>query len=686
MPKTDTQYKEKQVTAEVSKEDKYYHPDTTTKERILKVYEYVDEMVRISNLTYKEFNNRTLKTFIDDGDLRLNAFVMPKDSYDPPKEEWQSNLALPTIRDKQMKILAGFALNVPDMEMKVYGEDYLLDTDRGYMAKWLTRGSYLEEENITVSNFWSAWENASRGTIVEYEGYIKTRIKQKFIKSYDIVTGHVEIDEREIDVDDQCFSFIVPLTEFYISDYYVHDVQEQDRVAWIRYYSKDRFEYEFGKYPDAKYVLAGNEMTNADVESEYHKTKWGARVTKEQPIEVVRFYCQLYDEYVILANGVLLLDAPLLWSVNGKKKYPFAKTIWSPFATKHFFYGNSFPNLMMSQYDNYNTLWNTLHDKEFRSLVPAILVGNINKDAFDLEDEWLTGTTKISVADVSQVKVMEQAGVSNADVLMIKLVAQNLEESAPSLPSLMGNKKATAREIVLADEKLQEMKTVYNEMLTDLWRQKYELRFANIQMNYPQPRKVVDDEGKEQTVYRTYVIDNAELDPTTGEMGVLAIQFRDVSKRQAAKIKMQVSVEEQQMTAKGVNYRKIIIPRNFFDSYTVRVQVIPESIMRVSQAKAQASILEEIQTTASMFPEMFVVNQKEYYTDYAKAYGRNPGPILQKVEQYQKAKKAMQDQLDQQAKGGGNQATPPGSETTPPPADQGQGGQSNAGANVQPNA
>ena len=622
-----------------------YRPGKEELQVITDVYKAVEDLIEVRDTTYKEFNDRVLTHFVDDGDHRLNTFVIDKDSYDPPKEDWQSNVVLPTIRDKQMKILAGFALSVPEVEVKAYGEDKLLDTDRGEMAKWLIQGSYLEEENSIVENFWESWECASRGTVIKYEGYLKVKAKQKYIKSYDISTGAVEVAEREVDVDDKCISFIVPITEFYPRDFYVHDVQEQDDCAWIRYYSKERATYEFGRYPNWTHVKTKLEMSTASTESEYHKSKWSTRVEGEEDIEIVRYYNILTDSYIIIANGVLLLDAPLLWKVNGKKQYPFAKTIWSPFVTKHFFYGNSFPNLMMGQYDNYNTLWNTLHDKEFRSLVPAILVGMLNRDSFDLEDEWLTGTTKISVADVNQVKVMEQAGVNNADVMMLKLVAQNLEDSAPSLPSLLGNKKATAREIVIADEKLQEMKTLHSELIVDLWRQKYALRLANIQLNYPQPRTIIDPEtGKEKTINRTYIIENAELDSVTGERGVLAVQFKKVSKKALKKTEEDLAVEEKMMSMQGINYKKVLIPPNYFDNHMFRMAMIPDSITRVSQARAQASVLEKLASVSQFFPQIFLLNQKEYFEEFAKAYGDNPSKQIQKFEQFQDKAKAQRAQ------------------------------------------
>ena len=192
-----------------------YRPSEKEGKTVLEVYGYLNEMIEVKNQTYTQFNDRTLLSCIDDGDKRLNAYVPSRDVYDPPKEDWQSNVAMTTIKDRLMKTLAGFSFSTPDFEIKAFGDEDLPDLPRAETAKWLIIGSYQQEENITLQNFWQAWENARAGTTVVYEGYLKSRVKQKFIKSYDIVTGEIKVDERDVDADDQCISHIVPLTEFF---------------------------------------------------------------------------------------------------------------------------------------------------------------------------------------------------------------------------------------------------------------------------------------------------------------------------------------------------------------------------------------------------------------------------------------------------------------------------------------
>lgn len=586
-------------------------------------------MIDLRNLTYRQFNDRTLKSYIDDSDKRLNAYVPSSD-----KEDWQANVALPTVRDKLKRILSGYSLTVPELKVtagRITGELDVASIDRGEIAQKLVKSSYLENENPVIENFWEAWEMAARGTCIKYEGYLNTTFKQKFIKSYDPVTGIVEEDEREVTVDDKCISYLVPLTELYISDFYIHDIQDQPAIAWITYRSLEQFKYEFKKYKNADKVK-NSQGLREDTSSFYKQDHWGKtdRAGKEK-VEIIRYYNRLEDKYIIIANGIILAETPLLWQFNGKKVYPFAKAVLEPFEGKHFFYGKSFPDIMMGQYDLLNAYFNSTMDKGFKNLNPPTLIGRVNQDAFDLEDELLSTDTKIYVDDINQVKPMPIDQVSQADVAMIELLARGIEDSVPSMPHLMQGKEATAREVVITEERMKELRNIYHEMLVDLWRQKYQIRLANIMLSYPVPKTVYEN-GETKKIYKTFVIENAMLDKDTKERGILAVQFRRLSKAEKREAELDMAAEKKAMATKGVNYRKIILDPGYFDGFRYKMTVIPESLHRTSMARLQATILEELATVATYFPQVFIANQKEYFEDVAKAYGRDPVHMVDQAE------------------------------------------------------
>ena len=608
-------------------------------EKKRKVIDFINSEITIfveqRNKTYTQFNDRTLLQFIDDNDKRLNTFTLTRDDQD--KEEWQANVAMPTIRNKLKKMIAGFALKIPDMAIKAFGGDGSLNIDRAYVADNLIKGSYMKNENPILENFWEIWEAASKGTVFKYEGYLKSEYKQKFIKSYDIVTGEVESEERMVNAKDECVSIQLPITEVFLRDFQINNVQDQPSVAWVRYMSKDEFTKEFGQYKDAKYVEEGIPNNDVDTTTFFYSLD-GKEENGKRLIEIVRYYNQLTDQYIITANGVLLLDAPLLWRINGEKVYPFAKAIWEPFVDKHFAYGNCLPNILMGEYDIFNTLWNSVLDKEYRSLVRPLLVGRVNQDQFDLEDEFLDTSTKIYVNDISQVKPMMTNPVDNSDIMMIQMVARGIEESAPALPDTLSNKQSTAREVVIAEEKLRELKVINQELVSDLWRQKYALRLANIQLNYPQPRKIVNLKGKEEKIYRTFLIENVELEKDTGETGTLAIQFKDIKKEEKKKMEQELAIEEEMMKKQGISYRKLIISTNFLDNYLYQIEIISESLLQPSKAKKQTIMKDKLSVVANLFPEIMMANQTDFFAMALDAYDdKNASKYLRNYKMIQQA-------------------------------------------------
>lgn len=626
--------------------------------------EYADVQVMIDrrNESRTEFGDRTLKTFIDDNDKQLAPYVVDRASYNPPKEDWQSNVPLPIIRTKQEQVLAGYSLSVPDMNCRAFGSDGNLDlTDRAYIAKNLVQGSYLQEENIMVENFWEAWEGAGRGTVIKYEGYLKTRAKQKFITKYDAVAGKVEFVEREVDIDDKCISYLLPLLEFYPWDFAVDDVQDQYKTAWIRYVDKATFDLEFGHYANHKFVLNRSEALATDQEGFYSKgSPWVARVKDEQ-YEICKIYCKSKDTYRILVNGVLMQDAPLLWKKNGVKIYPFAKGIHKPFVSKHFFYGNPFPNVLAAMVDSANTTLNTISDKQWRSMVPPTLVGAVNRDSFDLEDEYIAGTTKISCADVNQVKPMPIEGITNADVIFFNLLNKLLDDMAPSLPAMLGNKQATAREIVIANEKIDELKITHREMMADLWRQKYGIRLANIQLNYPQPRKIFADDGTVTEYFRTYIIEDCELDGATGERGTLAIVFKPMADQAAKDAEAQESaIQEAAFKQKGINFKRLVCTPEYLDNVRYHIAVITGAVTRASQGQAQAVAMEKIGTAAKFFPEIFATSMEDYFAEWSAAYDDKPDKYLKRYADFKAAKQQMMDAMAAAQNGGGPGGAPGG--------------------------
>lgn len=150
------------------------------------------------------------------------------------------------------------------------------------------------------------------------------------------------------------------------------------------------------------------------------------------------------------------------------------------------------------------------------------------------------------------------------------------------------------------------------------------------------------EDGKKKEIYKTYIIQNALLDKETNERGTLAVQFRDVSEKQRIILQKELSKEEKIMEKKGMNYRKVILSSSYLDDHRYQIEVVPETLYQASLAKKQSSTLEKLSLMQQMFPEIFMANREEYFSQFAQAFDDDPEAALKKLEDFATAMKGMQ--------------------------------------------
>lgn len=618
------------------------------------VMERFQRMRDSRNKTYKHFNERTLKQFVEDSQLRANSYIPDRDSQG--KADWQANFFHPVTRNKLKAIIASVSRLMPDTKIVARNPRNQLDVTRADIMRELVRYSRMQE-NLELENFFDVWTCAVEGTLFKYEGYRKVKEKVRVVKSYDYVTGEAETEEREVITEDKCVEEVIPVLDIFLENMYEYDIQKQPSIAWCKLYDADAAKREFGKFKNFKEVKSLADMSEEERTSLY-TNEWDDLVGKDQYL-AMRFYSVPLDRYIILLNGTIILDTPMLWG-RTKKRYPIAKTIFEPFVNKQFAYGNSLPNSLLGEQDVINALFNMAIDKTYRSLVKPLLVGTVNQDAFDLEDEVLTHDTKIPVEDVNQVREMEISGVNQSDLNMIQMMSQGLDlSSVDQVQQGVAGSGATAREIVIANEKAKELKTIFFLLLTDLWKQKTELRIMNILTYYPQAqiKEALDEEQVAE--YRTMLIPNSKL--SNNKDGYLSVQFvQDETKLPKP---AELDAEELAYQSQGVNLEKVVITSDYLDNHEYDVSVIPESLYRSQRAERQALYQEKVQTMATMFPGFFQQNQEELFKEFIDVYGGDVNTYKLAATPPQQAMTPGQDGQPMMPPGGAPQA--PNAEAMP---------------------
>lgn len=594
-----------------------YRPKKSEEEVIKRVYEDFNHMLDQRHKRWKYLNDRTLKEYVDDSQLRLNGYVPSRE--EQGKESWQSNVFHPVTRNKFKAILAAVALDVPQVRITAQNEKSRRDWKRAKIMKNLVTFSY-SQDNKEEQVFFEGWEAAEKGTVITYDGYLKATAKRKIIKSFDTATGEIETDEQEVETDNQCYEEIVPLLNFYVYDFHIFDVQKQPCVVWLERKRKEDFEYEYGQYKNAKHVPEAVPKSETSEDDTFFTERWSDRFDDKAPIEVIRYYNKRLDEYSVVANGVLILNVPLLL---GKKKkwYPFAKTVFEPVASD-FFYGKSLPDILMGEQDVINALYNMALDKTYKSMSPALLIGNQNKDDFDLEDQNTTIDTRIYVQDINQVREMPIQGVNPSELNMIQLVSRGLDlSSVDSNQSGVPGRGVTAREVVIANENAKKLKGIMYLFLTSLWVQKMKLRIMNILVYYTKPKaKAVLGDNQDDTPideYQAFSVDNAELD---GDMkGTLGVEFfpdeQSLPSQDEADIK---AITYRLQSDEAYDY--IALTADYLDDWIYDIKVVSESVFQQESSLSQLKMQDKLAVLGTYFPQVIMMNQKKLATDVLTAY------------------------------------------------------------------
>jgi len=605
-------------------ETEIYIPTADEKQELDFLYEETGECIKVRNQTYPQFNDRTLIQFVDDSEKRVQGYVPTRE--EQGKEDWQSNVFNQSTRNKLKALVAGVATTPPELRYKAVSlADGGLDLRRSGVIENLVMHS-RNKSNVETEIFWEAWTCATQGTVVKYDGYLKTKYKRKFIKSYDLLTGDMEFEEKEVEVNDECVDVLIPISEFFPKSFKVHDVQDQPAIEWIRYLDFDSIEKEFGQYKNFKYVLDKSRAGTYQDETEtFFYSKWKDRVDAKDDYEVIKYYNRFKDKYCIVINGVLLLSAPMLWG-RVDKVYPFSKTIFEPFANKNFFYGNSLPNANMDVQDVINSLYNMSLDKTYRSMNPPLLAGIANKDLLEMENENIGMDSTIYVQDVGQVKYQEIPGITTSEMAMIKWVAQGMDLGTSidaAQQGVVSGKNVTARQIVIANENAKKLKGIFFMFLTDLWVQKTKLRILNILTNYTQPKveELVGDDGSKtyKESFRKILVEGSKF--PDGSSGTLEIQF--ASKPENLPTRRELDIEEEKYRIQGEKYEKIGLLSTYLDEFDYDVQVIPESLYQKDSAEAQAIFAEKAKIMMTVFPQLYMANQNVLFDDFTDAYGED---------------------------------------------------------------
>jgi len=608
-----------------------YVPSSEESVKRVKAYQYLNDMIELKDKAMPHFSGpdgeRSWNEMVDDSEMILNGYTQSREAQG--KEDWQSNMMDNVSRVKMKAVAAGVALKVPGMTFTATNKDGLRSAARAEIFKGITEQTF-QDGNPAMAAFRDMWHMLSHGMIINYEGYKTGGAKRDRVISFDSLTGAVETKSEFVKMNGKPFSVLLNPQEFFWWTWYTNDVQEQPRCAWVQNYTKGDLELEFSQYKnyknvkDKKNTYAASQLTDSTFYNE-----WQERVQDEDDYEVFKLFDKENDRYQIWVNQVLMLDVPLLWG-DKEKIYPFAVQQGEYYANTNFFAGMPFGQIMEAYQDQKNTVINTIVDKLYRSAKKPFLVGLQNQDLLDVQDQFVDEDNKYYVPDINQVKPFPFEGPNQGEFMMLSILDKGLEtlsvDKAQSGQSAGGDR--TAREVVIADTRAQEIKGSLYMSLENLWLQKFRLRTQVIISHY-----INDKAASETTKDQMVEVDDYEFGD--GERGILAIHIAK------SKGKLMPSDELESRAAameeQGIPYKIISIMRTYLDEWQYDFKVIPNSFHKVEKELEQAEFDSEVEWMATLMPEFFAANKEKYakeklqfrgkkMSDYKQAAPPQPAP------------------------------------------------------------
>lgn len=598
----------------------YHDPSEKEKKAINLVYGRYHDMLTTRARRYRYFNDRTLLEYIDDNTRRWNGYIPPRDDL---TMDWQARVFNNFTRNVTINFLSKVALNRPKAKIVATNNDGFEDTLRAHILSKLLEHAD-KKENGEWKFFQVGLEQVTKGTVVTYEGFRKIKRKVKEVVKYDPTTGKFEYDEKEILDYNDPYAVIIPLEDFFIGNIWQPDMQLQPDVLWRQIVRSSEAEEEFRKYANWSHVKPGNYTTDV-TELPFYKERLSMVDIETDQVEILRYFNRLKDRMVIIANGVVLYDGPIPFA---HKKYPFASTIYEPFAID-FFYGKSLPDKIATDQDVINTLWNMMLDQSYLSIFKPIL----NDDPDDDEETVLIPGLVKKVNNKESYRVLsELTGPDSGHFNILQFAMRFAQDNSGSMTGGAAAQtphggKVTARQALMQEEQTRSVLGLSAKMLEKWARDASELRLKVILQFATIPEKVEDITGKKDAMkmfYRTLRLDGTEL--SDGTHGTAFLRFAKSDKN--LPLPDDIAVEETAAAMQGKNIEIHAVTPDYIRNVDFDVQIIPESSYLQNKSIEQALGMEFIQMATGNPVIAPLMNPEELAREFLAINEKDPDRFM----------------------------------------------------------
>jgi len=577
------------------KKEVYRNPNSPAEqEEVFAILEEINEMYNTQNRGWSEFNDRTLKQYVDDNQKRINNYVEPRGEN---IDDWQTRGFEGITREKMFAFVSKVAMSRPKYKFKATDKKGFIDGIVSEVVENIYDYTWNIEDPTSVQFFFDAWQAAGSGIVIRWEGVDQTREMLEEFESYDVTTGEITgLTTKEVVSDINCKSRRVRPLEFLIANWYEPDIQLQPYIAEIFDMSRYDFERQYGYYKNADKVPELE--TISDIYNTSFTAEQWSSVTADR-VRVIHYYEKGLkgSKFRIIANGILILATPI---PRKDGKYPYSRGIFKPHADERFFWGKALPDEIASDQDVYNAFKNMVIDRALLYIQRPLIGSNLG----EVENEIFRPNGIINIKG-GELKTMDYTPPGAADMNILEYLKASINrQTSDAQQSGQAGTGVTAREIVIADENARKLAGVFRLFLEDFDLRATKLRVGNILQFFFEPTKLQDLLGDEKTeelqmAYRTFALDNRTLSDKRNGTKIINI----VGKREELPTKEQMDVEEMVAKKQGIEMEKMVVNAQYVKNFGIDMTIVPESSYEQSRSLKLAMENEYQMTVAKLYPQ-----------------------------------------------------------------------------------
>lgn len=604
-------------------------PQPTKKEQevVAAVFNKFRNSADMRNMNFENFDGLSLSEYIDDSVHRYTTNINERDNI----EDWQSRVHDQFTRNKVMAIVGKVAQVIPIAEFKGRGDE---DMRRGQIMTDLYE--YSEDvddyEELMVNILLEA---TVKGTAIGYEGYEKKETKERDIEGFG---DEIRITER-IKKTNRLYGEIVRLEDFYPSSVGVRKIKDMPYCFWRNVIPYQQFLQDFAyfaKAADVPFTVA----TDASREERPGYTDYVTNTIEDGQVEIIRYYNQDVDEYVILANGVWL--NPIVTSGGLEisplpfkhKELPFWEVRFESFDS-HFFYGKSLPDKLKSYQDVLDVLTNMMLDQSFLTVFKPILTNGFDS----IEDDYLRpgrrtpiDTQGLSIKDA--VVELDISTPSGWHQYILEYTRKIMEES--SVDGLQQGSasnladRTPAQAIRVAAEGVASVLGLFGRFFKYGVNRKATLRAKNIQQFWTVPgspivEQILGEGGIEEMneAFNIFRFESAMM--SNGKRGAKIIEMYADKSKMPTKAELRARADVYRLENRK-EIEIIAIPCEYIQGFEFDTKVVQNPKADATKESEQAIQLEKVRVYKSFFPD--IIDDASLFTQTAEKLGDDPTKIM----------------------------------------------------------